>query len=112
MDLEQILQPQMRELSGTLQVTIIFENLHEPHTSCSKGTQDISFLTNRLGIYDGCELLAYVIGGLLSSPVNRQFGNYGTYVVCLVLCSLSVTYMIFFIKEPKKHRVVILVECR
>ena len=57
----------------------------------------------RLGIYDGCEMLAYIIGTSLSSPVNKRFGNYGTYVVSIVLCSLSVAYMIIFIKEPKRH---------
>ena len=103
MDMEQILQPQMRERSGKLQVTITFENLHEPRTPCSMRTKDISTLSTRLGIYDGCELLAYVIGGLLSSPVNKQFGNYGTYIVCLVLCSLSAAYMLIIIKEPKKQ---------
>ena len=61
----------------------------------------------RLGIYDGCEMLAYIIGTSLSSPVNKQFGNYGTYVVSIVLCSLSVAYMLIFIKEPQRqYRVV------
>ena len=64
----------------------------------------------RLGIFDGCEMLAYIIGTSLSSPVNKRFGNYGTYVASIVLCCLSVAYMLIFIKEPKKqYRVVRLV---
>ena len=35
--------------------------------------------------------------------MNKHFGNYGTYVVSIVLCSLSVAYMLIFIKEPKKE---------
>ena len=52
-------------------------------------------------------MLAYIIGTSLSSPVNKQFGNYGTYIVSIVLCSMSVAYMLIFIKEPKRqYRVV------
>ena len=48
-------------------------------------------------------MLAYIIGTSLSSPVNKRFGNYGTYAASIVLCCLSVAYMLVFIKEPKKQ---------
>ncbi len=59
----------------------------------------------RLGIYDGFELLAYTIGNSLSSPINENYGNYGSYTVSLSCYILAVLYAAFVVKENNTERI-------
>jgi hypothetical protein len=46
----------------------------------------------RLGMFDGCELIAGIIGTAISVPLNWALGNYATYTA-FILCQVSPVLM-------------------
>ena len=54
----------------------------------------------RLGIFDGTDMLASVLGAVLAPIIKLNFGLNACYGLKCALSFMSVIYVIFYTKEP------------
>ena len=61
----------------------------------------IKFLYYRLAIYDGVEVVAYLIGSALSKSIFNWGGYYLSYITTASLSLIAFLYLTFFIPESR-----------
>ena len=56
-----------------------------------------------MGIFDGTDVLALVVGTVLSPIIKNSLGRYANYGLKVGCSALSLLYIIFLVKEPPKN---------